>query len=160
MADFNTFIATVASSGGEIRHVQIPSLTCVLRTSVRLSLLPDVRSNVTKKGDSERQDVTIQKAGILTATATKPSSLCKQHEGTWRGVESQLLSFLTSVLEGEVARESAVGIATRYGLDGPGIESQWRRDFPRPSRPALGQPSLLYEGKRVFLGGKAAGGWR
>jgi hypothetical protein len=29
-------------------------------------------------------------------------------------------------------------IATRYGLDGQGIESRWRRDFPNPSRPALG----------------------
>ena len=26
-----------------------------------------------------------------------------------------------------------VGIATRYGLDGPGIESRWARDFPHPS---------------------------
>ena len=30
-----------------------------------------------------------------------------------------------------------VCIATRCGLDGPGIESQCRRDFPHPSRPAL-----------------------
>jgi hypothetical protein len=33
---------------------------------------------------------------------------------------------------------SSVGIATGYGLDGPGIESQWGRDFPHLSRPALG----------------------
>jgi hypothetical protein len=33
---------------------------------------------------------------------------------------------------------SVVGIATGYGLDGPGIESRWRRDFPHLSRPALG----------------------
>jgi hypothetical protein len=32
---------------------------------------------------------------------------------------------------------SSVGIATRYGLDVPGIESRWGRDFPHPSRPAL-----------------------
>ena len=32
---------------------------------------------------------------------------------------------------------SLVGIATAYGLDGPGIESPWRRDFPHQSRPAL-----------------------
>jgi len=70
MADFNTFIATVAPSGWEIRHVQIPSLTCVLRTSVILSRLPDGGSNVTKTGDSELHGVTIQKAGILTATGT------------------------------------------------------------------------------------------
>jgi len=37
-----------------------------------------------------------------------------------------------------VCRDSSVGIATRYGLDGPGIESRWRRDFPHPTRPALG----------------------
>ena len=28
-------------------------------------------------------------------------------------------------------------VATGYGLDGPGIESQWGRDFPHLSRPAL-----------------------
>jgi len=27
---------------------------------------------------------------------------------------------------------------TGYGLDGPGIESRWRRDFPHLSRPTLG----------------------
>jgi len=35
---------------------------------------------------------------------------------------------------------SEVGIATGYGLDGPGIESRLGRDFPHFSRP----PSLLY----------------
>jgi hypothetical protein len=33
---------------------------------------------------------------------------------------------------------SSVGIATDYGLDGPGIESRWGRDFSHTSRPALG----------------------
>ena len=32
---------------------------------------------------------------------------------------------------------SVVGIATVYGLDGPGVESRWGRDFPHLSRPAL-----------------------
>ena len=35
-------------------------------------------------------------------------------------------------------RDSAVGIATRYGLDGSVIESRRGRDFPPPSKPALG----------------------
>jgi hypothetical protein len=33
---------------------------------------------------------------------------------------------------------SSVGIATGYGLDGPGMESRWGRDFPHLSRPAMG----------------------
>jgi len=32
----------------------------------------------------------------------------------------------------------SVGIATRYELDGPGIESRWGGDFLHPSRPVLG----------------------
>ena len=42
--------------------------------------------------------------------------------------------------------DSSVGIATGYGLDGPGIESRWRRDFTHLSRPALGptQPPVQW----------------
>ena len=41
---------------------------------------------------------------------------------------------------------SSVGIATGYGLDGPGMESRWGRDFPLLSRPALGptQPPVQW----------------
>jgi hypothetical protein len=35
---------------------------------------------------------------------------------------------------------SSVGIATDYGLDGPGIESRWERDFPHLSRTSPGDP--------------------
>ena len=37
---------------------------------------------------------------------------------------------------------SVVVIATGYGLDGPGIESRCRRDFPHLYRPALGPTQL------------------
>jgi hypothetical protein len=53
---------------------------------------------------------------------------------------------------------SSVGIATGYGLDGPGIESGAEIFRTRPDRP-WGPPSLLYIGYRVFPGGKAAGAW-
>jgi len=45
-----------------------------------------------------------------------------------------------------VGRDTSVGIATRYGLDGPEIESRWRRDFPHLSRTALGpnQPRVQW----------------
>ena len=37
---------------------------------------------------------------------------------------------------------SVVGIATGYGLDGPGIESRCGRDLPHLSRPTLGPTQL------------------
>jgi hypothetical protein len=54
---------------------------------------------------------------------------------------------------------SSAGIATGYAMDGPGIESWWGRDLSHTSRPVLGPPSLLYNGYRVFPGGKGAGVW-
>ena len=36
------------------------------------------------------------------------------------------------------SRDSSVGIETRYGLDGPGIESRWGAKFPHRSTSALG----------------------
>jgi len=45
--------------------------------------------------------------------------------------------------------------STGYGLDSPGIESRWGGEIFRscPDRP-WGPPSLLYNGYRVFPGGK------
>jgi hypothetical protein len=59
-----------------------------------------------------------------------------------------------------VGRDSAVGIATRYVRDGLEIESRWKRDFPQPSRPALGptKPRVHWV-PGLFPGGKAAGAW-
>ena len=59
-----------------------------------------------------------------------------------------------------MGHDSSVGIATRYGLDGPGIYSQWRRDFPHRSIPALGPTQPPLQWVRVFPGGKAALVWR
>ena len=59
-------------------------------------------------------------------------------------------------------RDSSVDIATRYGLDGPGIESLLGGGEFFRTRPDLpwGLPSLLYNRYRFFPGGKAAGVWR
>jgi hypothetical protein len=58
------------------------------------------------------------------------------------------------------ATSEFVGIATRYGLDGPGIESQWGRDFLHPSTLALGptQPPIQWV-LSLFRGGKVARAW-
>ena len=48
---------------------------------------------------------------------------------------------------------SVVGIVTGYGLDGPAIKSRWGIFHTYPDRP-WGPTSLLYNGYRVFPGGK------
>ena len=55
-----------------------------------------------------------------------------------------------------IGRDSSVGIAIRYGLDGPGIESLWGPGFPHASRQALGptQPPVQWA-PALFPGG----GW-
>ena len=61
-----------------------------------------------------------------------------------------------------MGRDRSVGIATRYGLNRPGIESRWGGETSRtrPDRP-WSPSSLLNNGYRVsFPGGKAAGAWR
>ena len=52
---------------------------------------------------------------------------------------------------------NSVGIATDYGLDGQGIESGETRFSARPDR-TWGPPRLLYNGYRVFPGGKVRPG--
>jgi hypothetical protein len=45
-----------------------------------------------------------------------------------------------------LGRDSVVGIATHYGLDGPGIEFQWKGgDFPYPSGTYIGPRHLFIQ---------------
>jgi hypothetical protein len=60
----------------------------------------------------------------------------------------------------QVGRDSLVGTATRYELDDPGIESRCGRDFPHPSRPALGPTQPPIQLVPGLSRGKAAGAWR
>jgi hypothetical protein len=52
-------------------------------------------------------------------------------------------------------RDSSIGTATGYGLDGPGIESRWRRDFPHLSiRAPYPHPASYTMGTESFPGVK------
>ena len=53
--------------------------------------------------------------------------------------------------------DGSVGVATRYGLDGPGIESRWRRDFPLPSTGPGIHPASCTIGSGSFPGVKRPG---
>jgi hypothetical protein len=80
---------------------------------------------------------------------------------SWNVTVNTSADLLIGVIYEKSGPDSSVGIAAGYGLDGPGIESQWGGEVfrIRPNRP-WGPPSLLYNGYRVFPGGRAAGAWR
>jgi hypothetical protein len=62
-----------------------------------------------------------------------------------------------------VGRDSSAGIATRYGLDGPGIESRWGSRFSAPLQAERGAHPASYTmdtGSFPGGGGEAAGAWR
>jgi len=60
----------------------------------------------------------------------------------------------------DACRDSSVGIATRYELGGPWIESRCGRDFPHPPDQLWGPPNLLHNRYRVLPVGKATRAWR
>ena len=56
------------------------------------------------------------------------------------------------------ARDSSVGIATSYGLDGPGIESRWRTRFSAAVQTGPGaNPASCTMGTGFFPGVKRPG---
>jgi len=57
-------------------------------------------------------------------------------------------------------RDSSAGIASRYRLESPGIESPWGRNFPHTSSPALEPTQPPIKWVPVLSRGKAAGAWR
>ena len=59
-----------------------------------------------------------------------------------------------------VISQGIIKIATHHGLESPGIESRWGRDFGHTSRPVLEpiQPNIQWV-PGLFPGGKPAGVW-
>jgi len=90
----------------------------------------------------------------LEGGSDAPKHKHKEHKN--KSIEFNLSVFICMFYD-NMGPDSSVTVATCYGLDGLGIESQWGRDFPHLSIPTLGPPSLLYNGCRFFPGGKAAG---
>ena len=72
-------------------------------------------------------------------------------------ISKKFFSLRMGILKSKI---SSVDIATRYELDGLGIESRWGQDFPHPSRPDLWptQPPIQRL-PGLFPGGKTAGAW-
>jgi hypothetical protein len=71
------------------------------------------------------------------------------------------LSFILRHFPTDNLLHTEFGLSTRYGLDGPGIESRWGRGIPHPFRQALGPTqSPIQHVEGLFPETKAAGVWR
>ena len=86
------------------------------------------------------------------------SSSCVEVRNEWSCTSAPPCSFMVwkgttlPLYYSFVGRDSSVGMVTRFGLDGPGIESRWRSEIlrTRPDR-TWGPPSPMYNGYRVSL---------
>ena len=98
-----------------------------------------------------------EKAQIRVHESRVLNGIC---ESKIREVSREWRNYIMRDFGTYVGRDSSVCIAADYGLDGPGIESQCRRDFPHLPRSPLGPthpPALWPPGH--FPGSKAAGTW-
>ena len=89
---------------------------------------------------SERPQTHPQTMGLLVQAKwySQYTSYEKEHNLTYLELQHQLTTSIKLTGEWQLRWTDSVvgGIVTRYGLDVLGIESQWKRDLPHPSRPA------------------------
>jgi hypothetical protein len=95
-------------------------------------------------------------ASPITIRATRPAHLILLHFITRKIVSEELGTIKSQILDScfdysvwtyrkvqsqstgsKMERDSSVGIATGYGLEGLEIETMWGRNFPHRSRPTL-----------------------
>ena len=73
-------------------------------------------------------------------------------------VDNKQTHLLYGLLFVSVGRDNAVGVATRYWLDGPGIECRWGARFSAPIQTSSGaHPASCKMGTRSFPGVKRLG---
>ena len=76
---------------------------------------------------------------------------CNKNSGQNSGNNTCNLNFGSRY---NIGRDSSVGTATHKGLDVPGIEFCWGRDFPHPSRRPLSPPSFRVSFPGIKLPGR------
>jgi hypothetical protein len=91
----------------------------------------------------------------LKHSSLRAAVLCNYQQSTCTFILSYGCLYVC-VFVARVGLDSAVGVATCYGLDGPGIESRWGRDFPQQSRRVVG-PTVYNERLGSYPGTKQAG---
>jgi hypothetical protein len=135
------------------------------RAGSKADLQHSKRTTQTKCSGRQLEDTDTVQTGYITVTHVQSVGICVQfimycsHNFTLREVRSASHATLIKDLHSNCwSRDSVVGIATRYGLEGPGIEARWGEIFRTYPDRLRGPPSLLHNGYRVFSGGKGGRG--
>jgi hypothetical protein len=134
----------------------------VCSTYTAPSISGDDNNNNNNNTDNVRVNLTLRRVRV-TIVAVEKKEVFKKPVGMSVAVVTQPAKGMRHIVLSSVAysdcaiffshytikgggRDSSVGIATGYGLEGPGIESRWGRDFSHTSRPALGstQPPVQW----------------
>ena len=164
---FVSYIQTDSSKQPHLidaRNVSITKLYCTCQP-------PNITSRISQKSLIQ---ISSRKPTVLKFLCSVPQAKCRDRN-SYQATTTSFQVFSTSLpitpptlrrhiflaTESAQGRGSSVSIVTRYGPEGPGIESRWRRDFPHPTRPVLRptQPPIQWV-PGLFTRGKAAGAWR
>jgi len=103
--------------------------TLSFQRNQEFAVLYSVRMEYCMKGSAERLPFPSSISGLILIARYSQGNTSYCHNRP-----STNILFINAIRRGPGI---SVGIATHYGLNGPGIESRWRRDFTHPSRPAL-----------------------
>jgi len=93
----------------------------------------------------------------LTCVYIRMCTYMYVHVGLYVYVYEWFLGYLRTTISFKCGPGSSVGIATDYGLDGPGILSQWERDFSPVQTGPGAHPASRTMGTGSFSGVKC--GW-
>ena len=81
---------------------------------------------------------------MTSSSKTQQSSLVSNQLSPTTNQIETLPPICEIILQTPTFRDSSVGIATRHGLDGPGIESQWGARFSTPVQTGPGAHPASY----------------
>ena len=98
---------------------------------------------------------------ILFSSIRKNHSINRTKQRALNALPFIVINFLNVLVKYSSfkrSRDNVVGIVTRYGLDGPGIESRWGRDFSAPVQTGSeAHPASYTMGTGPFPGVKQPG---
>ena len=145
---FEVLCLVALSGGGEFRYfVRIPPPPHIV--TAWLLKLKGIRSFETSRINNLLFSVNLQRLVMATSNCWKyPFLKYLLHEiGAWKGAR-RYSGIYTSHLNhaSNVSEYVTTHACDHYRLEGPGIDSQWGRDTPQPSRLALGatQPPIRW----------------